>query len=175
MNEQAMAPAGGIASGMQVYSGADGAGAADAMQFITFAVGDEHYGIDIVAVREIKDWTPVRHLPEQPAYVRGICNLRGAFIPIVDLRCRFGQGLTEPTPHHVFIIVQIGAQQVGLLVDSVSDIVSVKRADIKPVPDVGEARTLGFLSGLANVDNAPVGLIELGRILDGAREAAGVQ
>ena len=108
------------------WNGAGGAAADDITaqtQFISFAIGDDQYGVDIMAVREIKDWTAIRHLPHQPDYVRGICNLRGAFIPIVDLRCRFGQGLTEATPLHVFIIVQIGRQQVGLLVDRVSDIV----------------------------------------------------
>ena len=119
--------------------GADGAGV-DIVQFITFAIGDDHYGIDIMAVREIKDWTAIRHLPNQPDYVRGICGLRGAFIPIIDLRCRFGQGLTQPTPLHVIIIVQIGQQQVGLLADRVSDIISVERANIKAVPEVEGTR-----------------------------------
>ncbi len=167
MSEQATASGEQLARTMQSFSHA-GDAAADAAQFITFAIGDDHYGIDIMAVREIKDWTAIRHLPHQPDYVRGICGMRGVFIPIVDLRCRFGQGLTEATPRHVFIIVQIGAQQVGLLVDRVSDIVSVKRADIKPVPDVGETQALGFLSGLVNVDNAAVGLIELDSILAAA-------
>jgi purine-binding chemotaxis protein CheW len=167
MSEQAAAQDETLAPAMQPFSGADGAAAAgtDVTQFITFAIGDDHYGIDITAVREIKDWTAIRHLPHQPNYVRGICNLRGAFIPIVDLRCRFGQGLTEPTPLHVFIIVQIGPQQVGLLADRVSDIVSVERANIKPVPEVDGARGLGFLSGLVTIDGATVGLIELDSIL----------
>ena len=174
MSEQAAPQDFGIATAAPACAGADGARepGADAAQFITFAVGGDHYGIDITAVREIKDWTAIRHLPHQPDYVRGICNLRGAFIPIVDLRCRFGQGLTEATPLHVFIIVQIGRQQVGLLVDRVSDIVSVERADIKPVPAVGETAALGFLSGLVNVDGAAVGLIALESILDGVKEAA---
>ena len=150
--------------------GADGADV-DSVQFITFAVGDDHYGTDIMAVREIKNWTAIRYLPNQPDYVRGICALRGAFIPIIDLRCRFGQGLTEPTPLHVFIIVQIGQQQVGLLADRVSDIISVERANIKAVPEVEGTRGLGFLSGLVNIDNATVGLVDLNSILDTAAAA----
>ena len=174
MSEQAAAQVASIAPIAQPFSGADGAAAAGTgvAQFITFAIGDDHYGIDIMAVREIKDWTAIRHLPHQPDYVRGICNLRGAFIPIVDLRCRFGQGLTQATPLHVFIIVQIGRQQVGLLADRVSDIVSVERATIKPVPEVDGTRGLGFLSGLATVDDATVGLIELDSILATAASAA---
>ena len=167
MSGQAAAQNEQLAATTQPFSRADGAAAASVgvAQFITFAIGDDRYGIDIMAVREIKDWTAIRHLPHQPDYVRGICNLRGAFIPIVDLRCRFGQGLTKATPLHVFIIVQIGAQQVGLLADSVSDIVSIERANIKPVPKVDGTRRLGFLSGLATVDDATVGLIELDSIL----------
>ena len=155
-----------LARNSQAFSGLnDTTAAADTAQFITFAVGEDHYGIDIVAVREIKNWTEIRYLPHQPEYVRGICALRGAFIPIVDLRCRFGLGLTEPTSVHVFLIVQIGQQLVGLLADSVSDIISVARADIKPVPKVGEARALGFLSGLVRIDDATVGLIDLDNVL----------
>lgn len=166
MSEQAAAQDEQLARTPQPFSGMDDAAAGvDAMQFITFAIGDDHYGIDIMAVREIKDWTAIRHLPHQPDYVRGICSLRGAFIPIVDLRCRFGQGLTQPTPLHVFIIVQIDRQQVGLLADSVSDIITVERANIKPVPEVDETRGHGFLSGLVNVEDATIGLIDLNGIL----------
>ena len=174
MSAQAAAQGAKLAPTMQPFSATDGAAATgvDVAQFITFAIGDDHYGIDIMAVREIKDWTAIRHLPHQPDYVRGICSLRGAFIPIVDLRCRFGQGLTEATPLHVFIIVQIGRQQVGLLADRVSDIVSVERANIKPVPEVDGTRGLGFLSGLATVDDATVGLIDLDSILATAASAA---
>ena len=78
-----------------------------------------------MAVREIKGWTAITHLPRQPDYVRGVLNLRGVIVPIIDLRCRFGQGLTEATPLHIVIIVQIGAKPVGLLADRVLDIVSL--------------------------------------------------
>ena len=174
MSEMAAAQGASIAPTAQPFSHADAAAVAGVgvAQFITFAIGDDYYGVDIMAVREIKDWTAIRHLPHQPDYVRGICSLRGAFIPIVDLRCRFGQGLTQATPLHVFIIVQIGEQQVGLLVDRVSDIVTVERANIKPVPEVDGTKGRGFLSGLASVDEATVGLIELDSILATAASAA---
>src|SRR5262245_45294789 len=85
------------------------------VQFISFAIGDDQYGVDIMAVREIKGWTEITHLPNQPAYVRGVLNLRGIIVPIIDLRCRFGQGVTEATPLHIVIIVQVGSRPVGLL------------------------------------------------------------
>ena len=146
--------------------------AASAEQFVTFSIGDDLYGVAIMAVREINDWTDARQLPNQPEYVRGVCSVRGDYIPIVDLRCRFGLGLTEPTPRHVFIVVQIGARQVGLLADGVSDIVSVERADIKPVPEASDAKARGFLCGLVTIDNAVVGLIDLDSVLEMEAEAA---
>ncbi len=158
---------------MQESVSRDGeAAGADAEQFVTFSIGDDHYGVAIMAVQEINDWTGVRYLPNQPEYMRGVCSVRGLYIPIVDLRCRFGQGLTEVTPLHVFIVVQIGARHVGLLADCVSDIVSVYRADIKPVPDVSVAKARAFLCGLVNVENAVVGLLDLDSLLETEAEAA---
>src|SRR5215467_12439707 len=103
---------------------------AAANQLISFAIGDDQYGVDIMAVREIKGWTAITPLPGQPEYVRGVLNLRGVIIPIVDLRCRFGQGLTEATPLHIVIVVQIDGKTVGLLGDRVLDIVAVETSKI---------------------------------------------
>ena len=134
-------------------------------QFISFAIGDDQYGVDIMAVREIKGWTAITHLPRQPDYVRGVLNLRGVIVPIVDLRCRFSQGLTEATPLHIVIIVQIAAKGVGLLADRVLDIVSLDASEIKPVPRVAQAQRLNFLSGLATVEGAMIALIDLSNLL----------
>ena len=78
------------------------------VEFISFSIGDDQYGVDIMAVREIKGWTEITHLPKQPDYVRGVLNLRGVMVPIIDLRCRFGQGKTEATALHIVIVVQVG-------------------------------------------------------------------
>src|SRR5262249_49039152 len=91
------------------------AGAKRLSQFVSFAIGDDQYGVDIMAVREIKGWSQVTHLPGQPDYMRGVLNLRGVMVPIIDLRCRFGQGMTEATPLHVVIVVQIDGRHVGML------------------------------------------------------------
>ena len=138
---------------------------AASIQFISFAIGDDQYGVDIMAVREIKGWSDITHLPKQPEYVRGVLNLRGAIVPIVDLRCRFGQGLTETTPLHIVIIVQIGGRQVGLIGDRVLDIVSVDAAQIQPVPRTTQSNTADFLSGLVTHDNAMIALIDLPNLL----------
>jgi purine-binding chemotaxis protein CheW len=139
--------------------------AAAQIQSISFAIDKDQYGVDIMAVREIKGWSEITHLPKQPDYVRGVLNLRGVIVPIIDLRCRFGQGLTETTPHHVVIIVQIGNRQVGLLADRVLDIVSFEPSKIQPVPQVTQTSLISFLSGLVTVENAMLALIDLPNLL----------
>jgi len=142
-------------------------------QLISFAIGDDQYGVDIMAVREIKGWTAITSLPNQPEYVRGVVNLRGVIVPIVDLRCRFGQGLTEATPMHIVIIVQIDSKPIGLLADRVLDIVSLDAAQVRPVPRVAQSQRLNFLCGLATTDGAMIALIDLPNLLSGnAAEAA---
>jgi purine-binding chemotaxis protein CheW len=140
-------------------------GATTPNQLISFAIGDDQYGVDIMAVREIKGWTAITSLPKQPEYVRGVLNLRGVIVPIVDLRCRFGQGLTEATPMHIVIIVQIASKPVGLLADRVLDIVSLDASQVKPVPRVAQAQRLNFLCGLATTEGAMIALIDLPNLL----------
>src|SRR5437764_1187619 len=91
----------------------------DLQQFVSFTVSEQNYCVDIMAVREIKAWTGVTTLPNSPSYVRGVVNLRGTIVPVIDLRMRFGQGRTETSPGHVVVIVAIGEAQNGLLVDGV--------------------------------------------------------
>ena len=145
-------------------------------QFISFALGDDQYGVDIMSVREIKGWSDITHLPKQPEYVRGVLNLRGSIVPIIDLRCRFGQGLTETSPLHIVIIVQIDGRQVGLIGDRVLDIVSVETAQIQRVPRTAQANTTDFLAGLVTHDNVMIALIDLPNLLathgDGPAESA---
>ena len=144
-------------------------------QFISFAIGDDQYGVDIMAVREIKGWTEITHLPKQPDYMRGVLNLRGAMVPIIDLRCRFGQGKTEATPLHVVIVVQIGARMIGLLADRVLDIISFEQSQVQAVPRVSAASRMDFLSGLVMVEGAMIALIDLSHLLSApGDEGAGV-
>lgn len=143
----------------------DGARGTPPAQLISFAIGDDQYGVDIMAVREIKGWSEITHLPKQPEYVRGVLNLRGVIVPIIDLRCRFGQGLTQATPLHIMIIVQIGPRPVGLLADRVLDIVSLDAAQVQPVPRMAQAQRIEFLSGLVTVDGAMIALIDLPNLL----------
>jgi purine-binding chemotaxis protein CheW len=163
---------GPVDPGMVVASSA----AAAPTQLISFAIGDDQYGVDIMAVREIKGWTAITHLPRQPDYVRGVLNLRGVIVPIIDLRCRFGQGMTEATPLHIVIIVQVASKLVGLLADRVLDIVSLDGLQIQPVPRVVQSSRVEFLAGLVTIEGAMIALIDLPHLLsmpanslDGAR------
>jgi len=133
--------------------------------FVSFAIGDDQYGVDIMAVREIKGWSDIAHLPEQPDYVRGVLNLRGALVPIIDLRRRFGQGLTETTPLHIVIIVQSNGRQVGLIGDRVLDIVAIDASQIQPVPRTQQMTTSDFLSGLVTHEDGMIALIDLPNLL----------
>jgi purine-binding chemotaxis protein CheW len=136
-------------------------------QFISFRVAEEEFAIDIMAVREIKGWTETTTLPNQPEYLLGVLNLRGTIVPIFDLRCRFGMGLTTATRMHVVIIVCVLNRTIGLLVDAVSDILTVDSSDIRPIPEVD--RTNGdsqFLTGIITVNDGMVVLLSLEALFD---------
>lgn len=141
------------------------ANASTSVQFIVFAIGDDQYGVDIMAVHEIKGWVDITHLPKQPEYVRGVLSLRGAVVPIMDLRCRFGEGLTATTPLHIMIIVQIDGRQIGLIGDRVLDIVSIDRAQIQKVPRASDDAAHDFLAGLVTHDDGMIALIDLPSLL----------
>jgi purine-binding chemotaxis protein CheW len=144
---------------------ADGAAGPGRVEFISFSIGEEQYGVDIMAVREIKGWTEITHLPKQPDYVRGVLNLRGVMVPIIDLRCRFGQGKTEATPYHVVIVVQVEQRLVGLLADRVLDILAFESSQVQPVPHVARSSHVDFLSGLVTVDGTMIALVDLVHLL----------
>jgi purine-binding chemotaxis protein CheW len=140
-------------------------------ELISFAIGEEQYGVDIMAVREIKGWADISLLPGQPDFVRGVLNLRGVMVPIIDLRCRFGGGLTDTTPLHVVIIVQIENRQIGLLADRVLDIVAFESAQVQAVPNVVRNGRTEFLSGLLTVEGGMIAMINLAHLLNADIEA----
>jgi purine-binding chemotaxis protein CheW len=141
-------------------------------ELITFAIGNEQYGVDIMSVREIKGWTDITHLPKQPDYVRGVLNLRGVMVPIIDLRCRLGDGLTDATALHVVIIVQVADQQIGLLADRVLDIVAFEVSQVQPVPKVARNNGIDLLSGLVTSEAGMIALIDLQHLLTVPGEGA---
>jgi purine-binding chemotaxis protein CheW len=138
---------------------------AEVQQFVSFLVGEQQYCVDIMAVREIRAWTGITSLPNSPSYIRGVINLRGTIVPVIDLRMRFGQGLTEPTPAHVVVIVAIGETQNGLLVDGVSDIVTVHRKDIAPIPDMEGEDKNPYFQGLITDQEKLMALVALDQLV----------
>jgi purine-binding chemotaxis protein CheW len=146
-------------------SPADGAATSGRVESISFSIGDEQYGVDIMAVREIKGWSEITHLPKQPDYVRGVLNLRGVMVPIIDLRCRFGQGKTEATALHVVIVVQVEARLIGLLADRVLDILSFEASQVQAVPQIARSSRVDFLSGLVTIDGTMIALVDLPNLL----------
>jgi len=165
MINQAVNQAASPAAGGPIADRGPHDGIAGVSQFISFAIGDDQYGVDIMAVREIKGWSQITRLPRQPDYMRGVLNLRGIMVPIIDLRCRFGQGMTEATPLHVVIVVQIGTRHVGLLADRVLDIVGCNASQVQPVPRIAQASRVDFLSGLVTIESGMIALIDLSHIL----------
>jgi purine-binding chemotaxis protein CheW len=150
---------------------AAGVQAAGVKQYISFKIGSEEYAIDIMAVREIKGWTETTVLPNQPEYILGVMNLRGTIVPVFDLRCRFGMGLTGASRSHVVIIVAVLDRIVGLLVDAVSDILTIDGSEIRAVPDMDRAVSAKFLSGIVSVNETMVVLLALEQLF--AQHAGG--
>jgi purine-binding chemotaxis protein CheW len=140
-------------------------GKPDMKELIAFRIGEQEFCITITAVREIRGWTMATALPQSPRYIRGVINLRGAVLPIVDLAVRLGLPSTEPTLRSVIIVVEFKHQQIGLLVDAVSDILNMNDQNIQPTPDVASDIVKTFVRGLLPVDGRMISLIALDHVL----------
>jgi len=140
-------------------------------ELVSFRVGDREYCVDIMAVREIRGWTPATALPQSPPYVCGVINLRGAVLPIIDFNCRLGGEPTRASARNVIIVTHIGARLVGLLVDAVSDILTVSDEVIQPTPDVACDTVKAFVRGIIAMDGRMISLISLDRLLPDEIEA----
>ncbi|MBI1199858.1 MAG: chemotaxis protein CheW [Phenylobacterium sp.] len=139
--------------------------AAGRRELISFRIGAQEFCVDIMSIREIRGWTAATALPQSPSFVRGVINLRGAVLPIVDLAARLGFESTEASDRNVIIVAQIGDQVVGLLVDAVSDILTVTDDVIQPTPDVASETAKTFVRGLIAMDGRMISLIGLERVL----------
>lgn len=144
----------------------DEAAKGPSMQFLTFTVGEEEYGVDIMSVREIRGWAETTRLPNSPSYMRGVINLRGIIIPIFDLRSRFGMGTTEAHEKNVVIILAVGERTIGILVDTVSDILTINAGEIKPAPSMETNIDDAYVDGLISVDERMVVLLEINNLFD---------
>ncbi len=134
-------------------------------QYLTVNLAHEEYGVDILAVREIRGWTPVTRIPQAPHYVLGVLNLRGAIVPVIDMRLRFGLPREEYGPTTVTVIVAVAGRNFGVVVDAVSDVLDVASTDIRPVPDMGTTVDTEYLKGLTSAGERMVLLLDVDKLL----------
>jgi purine-binding chemotaxis protein CheW len=134
-------------------------------EFLTFTLGREEYAIDILKVQEIRGYDTVTTIANAPAFIKGVINLRGTIVPIVDLRIKFGVGTIEYTPVTVVIILNVGARVVGVVVDSVSDVLALGSADIRPAPDFSSQVGASFILGLGTVEDRMLIIIDIERLM----------
>jgi len=139
-------------------------------EIITFVIGPQEFCIDVMVVREIRVWTPATPVAHAPEFVRGVINLRGIVLPIIDFAARLGMKPTEPTNRHAILVVQIRNQMVGLLVEGVSEIMTVRQDLIQPTPDIASQTAKDFVSGIIATDGRMISLIALDAILPPADE-----
>ena len=133
-------------------------------ELISVRIGEQAYAIDIMAVREIRGWTAATPLPHAPPHVLGMMNLRGAILPVIDLGARLGLGAANPTASSVVVVAQIGEAQMGLVVDAVSDILTVAPEQIRPVPEIDRGATAEFMNGIINVNDSMVVILSLDKL-----------
>ena len=142
------------------------------VEFVTFSAGKQSFSIEITQVREIRRWSPVTALPHAPHEVLGVMNLRGSVIPIYDLAARFGLGQTPENPRNVIVVAMHGGQTVGLLVEAVSEILSVSREQIQETPDIRSEMARQSITGVIPIENGMTRVIDLGAVLQASRAVA---
>ncbi len=140
-------------------------------QVLTFTLGEETYGVDILRVQEIRGWSPVTRIPQTASHVLGVLNLRGSIVPIVDMRMRFSLERAEYTAVTVIIVLSVessqGRRDFGVVVDGVSDVVDINYTDIKAAPELGGQASTEFIKGLASVADRMVMLLDIDRLIGG--------
>lgn len=142
----------------------------DDNQYLTFILADEEYGVDILRVQEIKGWDSVTSIPNTPDYIKGVINLRGTIVPIVDLRERFSLEPTEYSAITVVIVLRVdndsGSRIMGIVVDAVSEVYNIPEEELKAAPDFGQAISTDFVRGLATVEDQMVIVLDIDPLLN---------
>lgn len=154
---------------MTTTSKADAVSASGSQQVLTFVLGSETYGVDILRVQEIRGWSAVTRIPHAPVHVLGVLNLRGSIVPIVDLRMRFALERAEYTNLTVIVVLSVhsasGRRDFGVVVDGVSDVVSVDESAVKPAPDLGSRAATEHIRGLVSVAERMVMLLDIDQLI----------
>ena len=134
-------------------------------ELITFGVSGQLFGLDIMAIREIRAWSPVTRLPRVPDYVAGVVNLRGAVLPVIDLAVRLGWGPTQTTPRNPIIVTELANQSRGLIVHDVNDIVSISAEDLQTPEAVSQDNITNYLLGVAPLGEDMVMVLDLAKLM----------
>jgi purine-binding chemotaxis protein CheW len=137
----------------------------DGSQFLTFSLGEELYGVDILRVQEIKGYTAVTKIPNTPPHIKGVLNLRGTIVPIVELRTKFGLPTIDYTMFTVIVVVVVQDKVMGLVVDAVSDVLNIDRKDIQAAPEFGAKVNVTFLNGIGKSGDRLISLLDIDRLL----------
>ena len=137
------------------------------LELLTFNVTDQEYSIDIIQVREIRGWTRTTPMPHAPDYMRGVINLRGTVLPVMDLARRLNLSSGETHERNVVIVVHLDGMLTGLLVDAVSDIVTVDADQLQPPPDIGAEQAGSVISALTLIDDRMIRVLNLAAVLPG--------
>jgi purine-binding chemotaxis protein CheW len=139
-----------------------------ALEFLAFTLGAEEYGIDIQQVQELRGYEAVTHIANAPDFIKGVVNLRGTIVPIIDLRLKFQLGTPTYDQFTVVIILNIAGRVVGMVVDSVSDVITLTPEQIKPAPEMGAAVNLDYLIGLGALEQRMLILVDIERLMSSA-------
>ena len=149
----------------------EGDNAAGKEQFLSFQLGAEEYGIDILRVQEIRAYEKATRMPNTPAYIKGVINLRGVIVPVIDLRMKFGLESAEYNEMTVVVVLNLAHRTVGIVVDSVSDVLALAAGDIRPAPEFTARVDNAFVRGLATVDQRMLIIADIERLMTGAEMA----
>lgn len=139
--------------------------ASETLELISFEIGDQEFCIDIRTVREIRGWTVATPLPQAPDYIRGVINLRGSIMPVIDLRARLGLGLTEPSSRHVIVVVQESERCAGLLVDGVQETFTIDASLPQDPPDLGDDPDRRFVDAIIPIDGRMMSRLVVDRLM----------
>lgn len=141
----------------------------DEAQYLTFQLGGEMFAIGILHIKEILEYNNLTTVPMMPAFIRGVINLRGAVVPVIDLSARFGRHVSEVTRRSCIVIVEVtvdnGVQDIGLMVDAVSAVLEIPADHIEPAPSFGARIRADFISGMAKIDSKFVILLNVSKVL----------
>jgi purine-binding chemotaxis protein CheW len=137
----------------------------DKNEVLAFRLGNEEYGIDILKVQEIRGYDTVTTIANAPDFIKGVVNLRGLIVPIVDMRIKFNLGTPTYDQFTVVIILNVAGRVIGMVVDSVSDVITLMPDQIKPAPDMGTALNADYLIGLGTLDQRMIILVDIGKLM----------